>query len=673
MTMATRRGGDRGFRRGPIDMAAIFLLAGLAAGCGRDFNAFPDLDRPATAVGYDVELTGAPNERAAELIEDSLLVYRRQEVGAQSLALLRRRAREDAETVLKILRSLGYYEGEVEIDVDRVAELAPEPVTATGTISGVAETVTDFAAGTVRAVTAPFREESGEPDPPELDLDEPPPGGYARVTIAIDPGPPFILADHDLVLFDSGPEPAPTIPSARQFGSPVGERAAAAPIVAAEGEALDMLQHIGRPYATQRGRDSVADLEEEIVEVDTFIATGREYAFGDTRIAGAPQVRDDYVLTYRPYVTGERVDTRELALFQERLVETGLFDAVSVGLPEEPPVGDSAPVFVTLDERPPRTVGAGVEYSTSLGPAANFTFEHRNLAGANETVLLEGFVGMDLQELDVFYRKPQWRRPFQDLTAGLSLERLEDDVYDGLTATARLGVEREIGEFWSVGAGGLIEASLVEDEGRDTRSYLAGLPVFAEFDDRDDILDPTRGVRMRADVVPFAGARRGDFVSFLKSELNGSTYWDITDDETYILAVRGRIGSILAPDLDDVPQPRRFYAGGAGSVRGYDYRLIGPLDEDDNPIGGRSVAEAAVELRAPLLPEWNLGGAAFVDAGTVSTQVIPTFDEAPQVGAGLGLRYASPVGPIRFDVAVPVNPRDIDDSFQFYISIGQAF
>ena len=677
MTTETRRNGRRRLSWRPARIAGTILLIASAAACGRDFNAFPDLDRPETAVDYDVVVTGAPGERAAELIEESLLVYRRQEVGAQSLALLRRRANADADTVLEILRSLGFYEGTVEVDVDRVGALEPEPASVKGAVSGAAGAVAGAATGAVRAIAGLFRDRPDAVEQPDLIDDEPPPGGYARVTIAIDPGPRFVLAEHDLVLIDAGPEaPPPTIPAARHFGSPVGGPALAAEIVAAEGEALQMLHQIGRPYAEQLDRDSVADLEQNQIEVDTFLATGREYVFGETRIEGAPNVEDDFLLTYRPYVTGERVDTRALEEYQERLIDTNLFDAGSVRLPEEPPIGDSAPVIVKLEERPPRTVAAGLEYSTDLGAAATFSFEHRNLAGRGESVAVEGFGSLEEQRLTTRFRKPQWRRAGQDLTAALGIERLSNEAkaYEGLTFTGRAGVEREIGDFWTLGFGGLGEASFIEDEGEEETFYLAGLPVFAEFDDRDDILNPTRGLRLRGEVTPFVGTGDGSPVSFLKTEMNGATYWGIDEDRDYILAFRGRLGSTLsAGGLDEVPPPRRFYSGGGGSVRGYEDRIIGPLDEDDEPVGGLSVLETAVELRAPVWRDIGLGGVLFIDAGAVSEDLVPTFDEGMQFAAGTGLRYASPVGPIRFDVAFPLNGRDVDDFFEFYISIGQAF
>lgn len=668
-------GRGRQVRPGALRLAPILLAVALA-GCGRDFNEFPDLDRAETAVEYQVRLEGAPSERVADLIRESLLLYRRQEIGAQSLGLLRRRARGDAETVKKILRSFGYYEGDVDIEIERVEALEPEPFSATGAVTGAAGAVADAATGAFGAVVDVFRTPLEEEDEePDIDRDGPPPGGFASVTVTVIPGPAFTLAEHDLVLLDSGPEaPPPVIPTARQFGSPVGGQAVAEEIVLAENRAVQMLKQIGRPYAARLDRDSVADLEQNTIEVATPIGTGREYVFGDTRISGAPSVSEEYLLTYKPYVEGERVDVRLLEEFQEELIDTGLFNAGSVRLPEEPPTGDAAPVLVKLEERPPRTIAAGAEYATDIGAAVNFAFQHRNLGRANETIDVDLFAGVQQQRLETRFIKPQWRRPGQDLTAGFLLERRDDEAFKGITTATTLGLQREVGDFWTVGAGGLLEASFVEDEGEDETAYLAGLPVFAAFDDTDDLLDPTRGVRLRIDTTPYAGVSDSELTTFLKTEFNGSTYWDITDREEYILAFRGRLGSILsAQALDIIPPPVRFYSGGGGSVRGYQERLIGPLDADNDPVGGRSVLEGAVELRAPLWSDFNLGGVVFVDAGAVSEEPWPSFGDGGQVAVGTGVRYASPVGPIRFDIAFPVNPRDVDETFQFYFSIGQAF
>ncbi|MFT5445919.1 MAG: translocation and assembly module TamA, partial [Gammaproteobacteria bacterium] len=119
------------------------------------------------------------------------------------------------------------------------------------------------------------------------------------------------------------------------------------------------------------------------------------------------------------------------------------------------------------------------------------------------------------------------------------------------------------------------------------------------------------------------------------------------------------------------PPKTRLYSGGGGSVRGYQTQFIGPLDARGDPTGGRSVLEAGVEMRIRVGE--NFGLVPFIDAGTVSRAIFPDFSEDVQIAAGLGLRYHTIIGPIRADIALPINPREEDNLFEFYISIGQAF
>jgi translocation and assembly module TamA len=122
----------------------------------------------------------------------------------------------------------------------------------------------------------------------------------------------------------------------------------------------------------------------------------------------------------------------------------------------------------------------------------------------------------------------------------------------------------------------------------------------------------------------------------------------------------------------DIPADERLYAGGGGSIRGYAYQSVGPLDEDDDPIGGRSVLELSAELRMKLTD--RIGLVTFLDGGSAFESTFPDSSEKLQWAAGLGFRYFTAIGPLRLDVGFPLNRRtDIDDAFQIYVSIGQAF
>ena len=600
----------------------VLLCACALAACSSDSKPeVLEFDEPRTKIAYNAELKGVESEKIRDLMKEALEVYRREADGAPSLAFLRRRAQGDVDLAIKIMRSFGYFEAAVDVDVDEAEEGAED----------------------ARAVA----------------------------TLIVTPGPQYTLEDHRFILTEPGPGAPPEPVIAASVGSPVGKAARAGRILAAEQNAVAEFRDAGRIYAKRLGRDAVADPETDTILVETVIATGAQYRYGPTTFEGAPSVEREYLRTYIPWEEGDVVDLEQLAEVQRDLIRTELFNIGSAKPPAEPPEGDVAPVTVTLEEAPPRTISGGVRYNTDVGPAVRGGFEHRNLFGENETVTIEALVGLEEQSLDTRYRVPQFRRSGQDLVFGFDVRRIQDDAFDELGGTIAAGLERELTPQLTVGAGVLFELSQIEDAQGESLSQLFGAPVFATFDDTNDRLDPTRGFRLRGSVTPFAGRVDETPVTFVIADASASAYYNISGDGAYVLAGRGRLGSIIAGDLGVVSANRRLYSGGGGSVRGYRERFIGPLDASNDPTGGLSVAEAGLELRARVSSA--IGVAGFVEAGAVSEEVFPALDEGVQIAVGGGVRYFSPVGPLRFDVGVPVNPRDADDLFQVYISIGQAF
>ncbi|MDH3667889.1 MAG: BamA/TamA family outer membrane protein [Paracoccaceae bacterium] len=598
---------------------AMVAMAALA-GCGENGGLEPVVfSQPETALSYEVALIGSPSDEVTALAEQSLSAYRFRDKGAASLAFLRRRGEGDIPVLLKILRSRGYY----------------------------------VANASARA------EETGD--------------GVAQLTITVEPGEAFTLTAHDLVIEQSGTVAPPAL-KAPEFGSPIGEQALAADIATAEAAAVEELKRRGFPYARFEGRKGLADPAAATLTVESRIVAGPSYVFGPITIEGLRQVDADYLLTYQPWEEGAIFATDALDEFQRRLFGTELFAAATVTVPKTPPEGAEPaplPVTVEVEEGPRRRVAGGLRYDTDLGPTVRASFEHRNLFGANERLLIQGEAGLIEQTAGIGLRKPQFLRPGQDLLTDLTAERTTDDAFDALSLTGFLGLEREVSKRWTGGLGGLAEASYIEDAGAESEAYLFGVPVFAEYDGSNSLLNPTKGARARFEATPFFGTEDSEFSHFLVLDGTGSVYQPLDRDHRYVVAARGRFAAIPGPSLDAIPATRRLYSGGGGSVRGYEQDLVGPLDANRNPIGGRSALEAGLEFRAGL---WgDVGGVVFAEAGSVSTAVWPDFEEGVQAAAGVGLRYFSPAGPIRLDLAFPVNGRGADDFFQFYFSIGQAF
>jgi translocation and assembly module TamA len=156
------------------------------------------------------------------------------------------------------------------------------------------------------------------------------------------------------------------------------------------------------------------------------------------------------------------------------------------------------------------------------------------------------------------------------------------------------------------------------------------------------------------------------------TQLSDSVYVQLDRENRIVLAGWGRIGTILGADsTQELPATKRLYGGGAGSVRAYGFQELGPIAADGDPAGGRSQLELGVELRWRMFGDF--GGAVFAEGGNVYDDPLPDPGEGFRWGAGVGIRYFTGFGPIRADVAFPINPRDRDDPVQFYIGFGQAF
>ncbi|MCY4488496.1 MAG: BamA/TamA family outer membrane protein [Deltaproteobacteria bacterium] len=573
---------------------------------------------PEPALAYDVVLEGSPSKKVLELAGHTLLTYRLKADGAPSEHFLLRRAREDEARLVTILRSLGHHAASASARVEAAA-------------------------------------------------------GRPTVTFSIDAGPSFTLSEHVFLLEGDGTRKPPPL-DARGLGSPVGGRALSAPIMDAERAAVEALRRQGFPYAAFVKRSGSADAQAATLTVASTIATGPACEYGRVVFAGLETVAEDYLLTYLPWEAGQPVDTEALAEYQRRLASTDLFKSVSVRIPETAPRDgepSALPVHVTLEEGPRRRIASGLRYDTDTGPSARASFRHRNLLGANELLLLSAEGGRVEQSLGVELRKPQYRRPGQELRTSLNVEQKEEEAFEALTGTGFVGLSRRLDREWEVGAGAEVELGTVRDGGTEAETRLAAAPAFAAYDGTGDLLDPKRGARFRLDAVPHAGLFHKSGTVFLTLDATGSVYSRLDENARYVAAARGRGAMIVSEHLDSVPANRRLYAGGGESIRGYGRYAIGPLDADNKPVGGRLALEAEGELRVRFND--SLGAVGFVAGGAVSRNIDGHVFDGVLWAAGLGLRYFSAAGPIRVDVAVPLNPRAVDDDFHLYLSMGQAF
>lgn len=575
---------------------------------------------PARAqVAYEPAIQGVEGG-LEDLLEQASELFRLRDQPPDTELALRRRAENDVERLTEALRSEGYYAGSVK---------------------------------------SAFEEAEGK----------------RTVTLVVDRGPPYLLSKFDVLLPAEAPESAEAIAAAltpKTLDLELGERAEAADVVRATNAAVARFGEAGHPFSELVRRRAVVDHEARTLAVELSVAPGPLARFGETRVEGLETVDPKAVrreLTWRP---GEVFDTRKATAARQALSSTRLYSSVTLDWPDAPGLDGALPIRVRLEEADHRAIGAGLSYSTSEGAGSKAYWSHDNIFGEGERLRLEGVLAEQRQGATATLRLPWFlERRDQALELAAEIEHENVEAYTADSARISAIVDRKLTDRLTVSGGLAYEHSVIEEEGGAQEEEvfdLVDLPLALAYDGADDLLNPARGWRAGLTVTPTAGVFDTDS-QFVTIRPSASYYLPIDDEARHVLAVRGQAGFIAGESRSGIPASRRLYAGGGDTVRGYGFQLVGPLDANDDPLGGNSLIAGSIELRSRIYGDF--GGVAFVDAGNVYEDVSPDFDV--RVGAGVGLRYYTPVGPVRLDVAVPLDKRSVDDSFQIYVSFGQAF
>jgi translocation and assembly module TamA len=581
----------------------------------------PTVEAPVSnPVAYDVRIEGDLPEATRDLIEKSSVLMTQKDRPPASYAALSKRVDDDVSRIKDVLASEGYYEPDVKATID--AEVEP-----------------------------------------------------AQVVVSIDPGALFHLDAVDIRYQPA--EPVTAVPTtAADLGLSIGQPAAGAPLVEAERRLVRQLNENGYPNASIVGRQYLANRDSKTISATWTVDTGPLAMFGELQVNGLKDVDPDYVYRIADWKPGTLYDIREIERVRTTLSKTRLFATITPPPREDVPVEDGVvPVTFEVSEGPARSVGIGLYYSTDeQGPGGSLSWDHRNLFGSAESlrVRVEGSRIRQFAEVD--FRKPAFVELDQSIIGNLRLDRNDTDAYEGLTGSGFAGIERQFLKYWGISAGpAFIYADIQRSAGAEggEQFLLGGARTRLAYDSRDDKLNPTKGLNGSVGLSPFASMALTS-TQFAIAEAALAGYQRALESDRVVFAARARVGSIFGASRSKVPASQRFYAGGGGSVRGYKYQSIGPLDDNNDPLGGRSLVELNAEARIKIIDQFGI--VPFVDGGQVYDEEYPQLTSGDlQWAGGLGLRYYSPVGPIRFDVAFPLNPRGVDDPFQFYISIGQAF
>jgi translocation and assembly module TamA len=579
------------------------------------------------------------------------------------------RARSDIDRLTTVLESFGYYQGRVTIKINGM--MLGDP--------GLADALNALAKG----------EE-------------------ARVAISFTLGPLYRLRRIDI----DGDLPDP-LRSA--LGLTGGEPAVAATVLAGGARLLTALQEQG--YAFAQVDPPVADEIADAAELDVrfHVVAGPKANIGRIHIQGLQRVHESLLRARLLLRSGDPYRPTAIERARRDLFALGVFSQVSLESGTALDDSGGVPITFKIRERLRHAVTVSAAFSSDLGGSGGVTWADRNVFGNAEQLSVTAKV-LNLggssttgigYDTGAKYLMPDFGHRDQSLQFTVGALKQSLQAYSQTARTTTVTLARKLSSIWSVSVGGattdeqVIQESTVLQGGKVvlanvTRNYtLFAVPLNVSFDTTNlasPLEDPRHGVRAALTVTPTLARGRPN-ATFIISQITVAGYFDLNhvlpiEPGRTVLAARALEGHAQGAGEFSLPPDQRFYAGGSGTIRGYRYQSVGPTLPDGTPIGGTSIRATSLELRQRF--GTNFGAAFFVDTGEVTANLAAVPGAQPdtfRVGVGAGLRYYTPIGPIRFDVAVPTQRRHPtcvaskispppacgDDAFEIYIGLGQAF
>ncbi len=585
----------------------------------------------ATTVTYGVQFTPSGDAELDSLLKQtSSLVSLQKRLSAAPFALIGR-AQADTQQFLIVLHSLGYDAGSVAITIDGEALDSP--------------TLLDR-------------------------LTQAPAGEAAAILITPHQGAVFHLGRVDITSLPHGFKPPAMVKP--------GEVARAEPILAATPALRTALHNDGYAFASVSPPLAVAEPATHLLDVTYTVTPGPRVNIGPIRFSGLTRTNEAFLYRHLALRQGQLYSDTAITGARDSLLGLGVFSSVTP-LPQDHLTPDGAvPILFRVTQQKLHAVTFSGSYATDVGMTLSTSWEDRDLFTHAETLTFTAAAnglggtgsvapGYDLKGV---FAKPDYYVRGQTLTVSLEGLNQSLNAYDRTALIADAQLSRPLTPHISISYGPSFVTESVLQNGI-TRDYvLTQFPATIAYNTTDSVLEPTHGFNASVTLTPTEPVAGTSSAPFLIAYASAATYLPVERDARGIIAVRAQVGTIQGVSQFQVPADQRFYAGGSGTVRGYAYQTVGPLFADDLPEGGLSMDAFSLEFRQHIGK--NFGLVPFVDAGQVSATSTP-FTSRLRVGAGLGFRYYTGIGPIRVDFAVPMTRVADSGAFEFYVGLGEAF
>lgn len=568
---------------------------------------------------YEVKFEGNYSSETFHLLQSASQLLTLSESPPATTHGLRRRAEADIQNFIRVLHNHGYYNATIDLDYD---------------------------------------------------FDRQPP----LVVVKINTGPVYLLAEFQIVPAENSHTSfSYECLSLTDLGVTLRQAALPKTILAAEETLLNLMESYGYPFASIKKRDVVADQSAKNIHVTLYVDSGPLTYFGKTTLNSSKScgVLPSFFPRKIFWKENEVYDPSKIAHTQASLEASGLFTSITITHAEAPLENGQLPISIDVNEGKHRSIGWGIGATTQRGFGFTTEWENRNFRGVGEKIGFKTAIWSNLKEGTLFYIKPDFMRAGQNL---VWLAELQHESTKGFSETSLIAsgiLERRINDHTQISYGGMYK-KLHDTRAEHKGKYdLLKVPLQIRWSNANNLLDPTEGQSMNIKLIPSWQFRHQNFIYCIATLVN-TFYKALTADETYVFAVKSTFGSILGSNRRSIPTSEKFYEGTESNLRGYSFLTVSPLNDRYKPVGGRSMLIFATELRMRISE--TFGVVTFYDFGNVYANPIPELNHKILQSIGSGLRYHTPVGPLRLDVAFPLNPRyRVDKRFQIYLSIGQAF
>lgn len=445
------------------------------------------------------------------------------------------------------------------------------------------------------------------------------------------------------------------------------------------------LAQFGYPVPSISGGAEV-DVEKNTVHVRWRVEPGPYVRMGEPTLTGIDRVAADLVLGELQWKPGDAYDPKQIRQTQRAIFDLGLFRSVTIepkrskALAGETAGEEVWPFEIRVRERPPRSVRASLGYGTEDQARGRLEWRHRNLLGGLRDLRIGGKYSFLVRGFEGVLVQPRFITRRTTLTLDTIFEEETRPAYSTRGLSAGWQLKRPLVGNWRGRFGHRVDFRKVTgvsanapaaQSDEDESFRLLFFEIGATYSSVDSEIDPSRGTWFDLSVEPSLN-QLGSDVSYVKSVADVRHFIPVLG--RVVLASRLRLGgleAIAGNDSLDIPVFKRLFAGGSTSVRGFNLDQLGQLAPDEDPVGGLTSAEASVELRFPI---WRkLGGVGFVDGGQVALDSFELKKDDFYYSAGGGIRYSTPIGPLRLDFAQLLNAPDGLADFRVHFSIGQAF